>query len=545
MSVAVDLSGKSARADVLKRSLLGLGLALPLAFMLFLVWRYSLLLPFLDDWHIVVDLGRLRDGQFGLMEYLWQQHNEHRMSLWKAVSLLSIALSPAYYYKVTTFIGFALAVVSLLLTLRLLRLVQPGNAVLMICASLLMFSPIYVALWNHPAEIIPFRSLLLSLALMGWALTRWPGAWPGTLWAAFACLLGTLSAGSGLAFWGVAAVCLAVYRLSGVGRNVWSQMAFLVLAGLLTGWVYFYNYQTPVGAVDTDPLTLILSRKTYFIQVILALLGKPLVAVHGTKPAAVAGLAGLLILVPSVFLLIRRNPARLIPLTPLLVLAMFSILNAIIVVYFRSNEDLEWLVGSGRYFVTSYFFWLAVFVFALCAIDVAANARKPVAQVGKNFLMWAAAMVCIAAYLFAWQNSTQFLKDMKAREETLMHYMDRFEQVSERMIPEQDWWISKEFLRALRQQRLSVFADTFPRETKASSEKSAGTSIRSRQLKENIKKRHLQGRKPMVGDDESSAGEAQLSPYQAAIRDLMRKQNESDDNKQGDEGQPQENEDGD
>ncbi len=491
----------------------GAAIAAPVVAILVWVWNHSLVIPFLDDWHIVVDLGRLEDGQLGTLAYIWQQHNEHRMGALKVISLLSIALSPAYYYKIATMMGFTLTLVTLLLVTDMIRIIRPRSVVLLVCASLLLFSPIYNALWNHVAASIPYRSLLLSLALLGWALTRWPGQWPGTIWAAGACLLATFSAGSGLALWGMAIICLLAYQAVGVGRNLPRQILFMVITALTFITLYFANYQEPAGTVELRPLEFVLSQPVYFLQTVIALLGKPFITEHGTRNAALMGLVGIFLLgVVSLGLALFRS-RRTVVLVPLLLLALFAILNATAAVYFRSHEDLEWLVSAGRYFLPSYFFWLGIFVFICCLTDELGKRWDPVIFASTSSLLILAMLVStMTANMSAWQSSTQFLKDMKKRDLALIRSVHQFESAPESNIPEIGWWVSKEFLRELKRQQLSVFAE--PLLTVARNAQSQGRMERSQRQRQSRSRARLG-----ISDIRSQRSAEPITPQSPTVRE--------------------------
>lgn len=499
-------------------SLILLVIALPMLLMFKGVWQNSVMLPYLDDWHFVVDLGRLRDGKLELLAYLWQQHNEHRPVMWKAVSLASAAISPFYYYKIATYISFLVTLAALVFAILTTKALSVRNWVLAAGISLLFFSPIFGETWIWVAAASQFKFLLLGLALFAWATTRWPGSWPGTVGAALACMICTASAGSGLAIWGAAVLCLLVYQHAGVGRRIVSQIIFLSAWGILVWWGYFSTYHVPVDVERTDPLVFIVSQPMYFAQVVLALLGKPLVPGSGTGLAALAGLFGLLLLIAATTRLGVRNSRRLVAMIPLLLLAGFAVLNATVVVWFRSHLDLQELTVSGRYFISSIYFWVATFTALAVLVEEIAVTHGKYGKVARWTFSCSVLLVCGSAYLLAMQGQTEFMTDMKRRDATLLVNIREYERAPESEIPEFDWWVSKYFLRELERQRLSIFAVPTAREEEA--------MIRAEIMPEH----------GSVGDEPNAepakrARGLSSSPYQEAIQELIQRKRQDEEGK--------------
>src|SRR5258708_5502936 len=82
---------------------------IPIMVMAGLLWRYSVNVPFWDQWEYVTLVGKLHHGTLGLHD-LWMQHNEHRILFPRIVTLI-VATITGYNIRYEIFLNFITATV--------------------------------------------------------------------------------------------------------------------------------------------------------------------------------------------------------------------------------------------------------------------------------------------------------------------------------------------------------------------------------------------------------------------------------------------------
>ena len=346
----------------------------PLAFLIWVVSRYAVAVPFWDQWELVPLLDKTYHGALTFPD-LWAQHNEHRPIVPKIIMLGLARLTHwdiRYELALNLLLGvaiFAVLIHQLKITCRKagageLRWAGPAIA-------LIVFSGAQYQNWLWGWQIQMFLNLL---AVGGGTVLL---ARENFRWWRFGCaaLLGVVanySFANGLLFWPIGLCILFVVTSGTKTRRAalvgWTLISILTLAS------YFYHYQKPA---DLPPLNLVFKMPLEFIAFVLKYTGNlGAQGVTGNDAfdgdlALAIGLAVLVALIWTVGSLLRRRVADVRTLLPYLGMSLYSLGSALMTGVGRVG------LGSNQAFVSRYGtmmvpLWatLVVFLFMLRDADV-------------------------------------------------------------------------------------------------------------------------------------------------------------------------------
>ena len=219
----------------------------PAIFIVICVSKYGVNVPYGDEWLMIPFLAKDHDHQLTWAD-LYQQHNEHRIVIPKAVYLAFARfthwnLHAEMYFSIALCLATSAGIYQLLR--RTLQLSQTKLLLLWIACNLFIFSPTQAENWLWGFQLQMFiPNLCLVGALLALNMDR---GWTTRFSiAAVATAIATFSFGNGLLLWPTGALCLLLRkeRLSHVAT--WTAL-FVVIAA-----VYFIGY---VPAPKAHPLT--------------------------------------------------------------------------------------------------------------------------------------------------------------------------------------------------------------------------------------------------------------------------------------------------
>lgn len=268
-------------------------------------------LPYLDQWSVVDEIGKIRDGSWSVDD-LWSQHNEHRPVIprlffyadyWlgDGENYLTAILMPAFQL-----VSAALIVGAAWLVVRDRRDGGPIAAGALAVALAMQFTTAQIE--NFITGYNVQFDCGFAFALGSFAALLLPGIrrhrrplLPPVAAAAIAVVLAALaqlSIANGLACWPLLALAAA---WCGFPRRYWA--AFIAVGALVT-LLYFIGYERPPDGADPvegikHPLRL--------IEFFLLLMGSPFIVLFDTTVAKVLGAVALLSAVPLVVDAIRRR----------------------------------------------------------------------------------------------------------------------------------------------------------------------------------------------------------------------------------------------
>jgi len=373
---------------------------LPFAFLVAVVWRYAVDVPFFDHWEFVSFLDRSFD-RLRLADF-WAQHNEHRLAFPRLV-MLGLARWTDWNVNYESAASVVCAVASYGLLLRLAagtarRTGVPWPA-LAPWLALLVFSTAQWENWLWGWQLqIPMNVLAVVATVVLLSATELRRT----------CLVGAIAAGvvasysfsSGVLCWGVGLVVLwsrAVAPTRGV-------LAAWIAAAALTLGSYAYAYEAP-------PYSHALVENLPVLPGFVAhYLGAP---VAGFSPAlaAVAGflaLAGLGIVVGT-----WKGEDRAWR-GPWIALALYATGNAVLTAIGRANLGFESALAS-RYVTFSQLAWVAVAAlvfFVARGAPVGGRAAPKAARIASLVLLLLVAAGSIAMSAYGTMASAQRHREM-------------------------------------------------------------------------------------------------------------------------------------
>ena len=332
---------------------------LPPLWILFLLFRLSVNVPFEDDWDSVSVATSWRSGVYTFDEF-WQQQSEHRTVF---LRLLIWLVSRVTDFNVVAemMAGFVFALMTLVVFHRLFRTAfesqtSQRSTILTCISSMLLFSLVQYEIWFSGTASLQLHLVNLCTLTLVWLLTQHAHK-PSALFAAMACAIAAMfSEASGMLLWVTGAVAIAVTARDRIRREtVWASGAALSLAT----YAYGLHWSGPVVAANlAHPLRLAMFAA--------ASLGLPFsFGTSGVSSAAI-GLAGCVTLSVAALSLMRQRHSPMRPVVPFLLLAGHAMLASILIALGRSARGLQTAMLSHYAFV-GIIFWIATFaVLAAC-----------------------------------------------------------------------------------------------------------------------------------------------------------------------------------
>ena len=353
------VSGSGSRDSRMRWVLWG---ALALVPFIGLVWflvKFSVDVPFWDDWALIPFLEKSYQGTLTLAD-LWKQENEHRLFFPKIIFILFARLGGwnAAWMLVLNIILAAgtFAVLAYQIKLTLAETVHSGMGGLLPILSLIVFSLSQWENWLWGAGVCIF---LNTLAVISGLLVLCA---PVFKWRHFlaACILGvvgTYSNANGLIFWPLGLWVL--WASSSSDRKVKAlRMELWELLGLLVILSYLYRYSKPA---HHPSVWIFLQRPFGYAEFVLTYLGASLVS-FSRKGAFWAGLGGLAVF--SFAPVILRRPPK-IPfraLIPHLCVGLYFVGTAFMVGIGRLGFGTKTAMRS-HYITQAYPFWISTLIF--------------------------------------------------------------------------------------------------------------------------------------------------------------------------------------
>ena len=330
----------------------------PLGCLVAVMLRYSLDMPYLDQWEFVPLLAKSFEGPITLGD-LWAQHNEHRLIFPRLIMLALAHLSRwnlRWELAANVVLGTALFLaLAHLLRRTAARAGRVANPWLVPLLSLLVFSMSQWENWLLGWQLTEFLNILA--AVLGIILlTRAPCRTRHFAGAIALGVVATYSFANGLLYWIVAAPALR----TGPAPTQRRRGGLWAVAFLVTAASYLHGYSTP--SYHPSLITM-LQHPVHFAIYVLKYLGNPLVNWSGTG-AAIAGAAGLAVFLGLERRLLRRHGRT--PLVAPVALALYAIASAAITGVGRVGFGADQAM-SPRYITFANLLWFANLSFVVLA----------------------------------------------------------------------------------------------------------------------------------------------------------------------------------
>lgn len=337
--------------------------AVPALLIVWLVIRYAVPIPMLDDWEMVPLVTKWRTGGLTFHD-LFEQQQEARTFFPKLIFIV-LAAGKHWDSRIAMMLSILICCLIALGIYRLLSksgLDRWSRAIVFLFSALLVFSPAQHELWLLASG---FPSFMPGLCVVwSFCIMRGQRSIATKFWLCVGlALFASFSLAHGLLSWGLAFPLLLVIER----EPQWKRwLGFWILAAAICAGVYFWNFH---GQSDLPPFAPRKSLVEYW-RYVTAFLGSGL-GRSGTANALATSIAlgSALVLVYLAglcrFFWHWRNRARAAEVMPWLALGAYSIASAVLAALGR----IEWGVPQAldsRY--VAYSLYLAISVFATGAL---------------------------------------------------------------------------------------------------------------------------------------------------------------------------------
>ena len=374
-----EKSGPPPPASFLSRHSHKILALVPLAFLLCMVARYAVDVPYWDQWEFVPLLEKSYHGQLTFHD-LWAQHNEHRI-LFPKIIMLALARLTGWNIRCELVVNiilalgiFAVFIHQVKITERKLGIAGLHWAVPAIALIVFSISQYQNWLWGWQLQM-----LLNLLAVVGGIvlLANETFSWRRFAAAALLGLVATYSFANGILFWPIGLVILLVVT-AGKRERPPALIAWLAVS-VLTLCSYLYHYHNPE---EHPALNLIFKMPVEYASFVLKYIGGICAQYVGGSNdadgdfALVFGLAAILALGWAGGMLVRKKIADFKTLLPYFGMSLYSIGSALMTgvgrVGFGSNQAIY-----SRYCTMVVPLWMSLVIFLILLRtggDRAANA---------------------------------------------------------------------------------------------------------------------------------------------------------------------------
>ncbi|HKU19073.1 MAG TPA: hypothetical protein VJP80_07460 [Candidatus Saccharimonadales bacterium] len=314
------------RTALLYGALAALALA-PIVVMAVLLKRYSVNVPFWDQWEYVPLIQKAHHGLLGIHD-LWMQHNEHRI-LFPRLVTIGLAFLTGYNIRFEVFANLITATMTFgLLTLLLRRTFRAWPKTLLVLAALtawLLYSPVQWINWIWGFQLAFFMGVLFSVLTI-YLLTQTESAHYSRYFYAslVAATVATYSLGNGIVVWGVGLLLLWLQQADRRKYVWWLATALVVAAS------YLYKFKR---SPDSLPLGTVIREPLQVTKYVLSYLGRNLAITP--SGARLTGAVLLVALMLSLVVIYRRK--KLAGVLPWAALALYAICTAVLAAVSRLN----------------------------------------------------------------------------------------------------------------------------------------------------------------------------------------------------------------
>ncbi len=444
---------------------------LPALLTVFLVCRYSVDLPFRDDWALAVRIEKIFNNTFSFQD-LFAQQNSHRIFF-----PLLLMLPTAVLSKWNIFYWLALSLVFALGTFFLFayqirdtkKQLGDNKANLLIpVVSILVFSLKQFINWLFGIQLIVFMSVFFVVAGIV-LLSKNPFNSKYFILAAISGFMATFSFANGIIFWPLGVIIILLSPGPGFKQKSKYAFCWLIITAA-TVYLFFYHYNT------SQELSPALSWYTIarFIFFVFSYLGNPLSPVNylssPLSPGSfyipfLLGVLGLIILFYLAFFFMQQKRMPVQALTPYFCFSLYALLSSLIiafgrVAYLGCKESL-----AARYVTHGNLFWIGILSLIYFAWQSTCEGMEPGA--GKAERRYPRQYVFIFLFLFvsglsfaaSYFSREDFFKLRNVQEDLRLHFIGMKE--DEYCPPDwPDYKIHNEALSIMRKRRLSIYRYT-------------------------------------------------------------------------------------
>ncbi len=242
----------------------------PFGFLIYVVARYGVPVPFQDEWDLVPLLEKMWGGSLTLSD-MWALHNEHRI-LFPQMIMLGLAWLTNWdlRYEMATSVLLAGGIFLFLawqITITARKLARPELYWAIPLFSVIIFSIAQYQNWLWGWQLPIFLSVLGVIGGIV-LLANPPFTWVRFFGAAILGVIASYSFGNGGVFWLIGLLILFV--VTEPGRERWIRLGVWLVLSSLTMGLYFYQYER---LEEHPPLILLFSEPIQYLVYIFKYLG--------------------------------------------------------------------------------------------------------------------------------------------------------------------------------------------------------------------------------------------------------------------------------
>ncbi len=345
-----------------------IAIALPPLVLAAALIKYSVNVPFWDQWELVTLIQKLHNGTAGFSDF-FAQHNEHRI-FFPRIVMVVLAYITSWNTKFEVAANVVLAASSMWFLWLMLRKTLTERRLIFAITfliSLILFSPVQFENWMWGWQIQWYLNIL-GLILALWALTTWrtKNVLAKLILAGLGATLATYSLASGFFVW---IICLPIIWTSKDFRRF---LPYWIFAAAIVVGAHYIGYVDPSYHPSK---MLFLQEPVQFTVYLLVYIGRPLpwdflVGV----PVAIAYLT---VVANSLIYYFQNFKNKLQLILPWLCLGLYSLLAAISTDMSRLGLGVEQSYAS-RYSTLSMLFLISLVVILAKIIELSPTKVKKI-----------------------------------------------------------------------------------------------------------------------------------------------------------------------
>jgi hypothetical protein len=461
-----------------KKILCWIAAALPALVTVYLVYQYSVDLPFNDDWALAVRIEKIYNHSFSFND-LFAQQNAHRIFF-----PLLLLLPTAVLSKWNIFYWLALNLIFAIGTFLLFayqikdtkKQLGDNTANLLIpVVSILVFSLKQFINWLFGIQLIVFMSVFFVVAGIV-LLSKNPFNSKYFILAAISGVMATFSFANGILFWPLGVIIILLAPDTGFKQKSKYAFSWLVITAA-TVFMFYYQYNTS-QELSPSLSWYILTRFVFFV---FSYLGNPLAPVQYLSDPLIPsslyipyvtfllGVLGLIILCyiiyNMVFFLVQQKRMPLQTMVPYFCFCLYALLSSLIIAFGRVallgyKESL-----AARYVTHANLFWIGILSLIYFAWRSTGDETEPRAErTGRRYtrqyvFIFLFLIVSGLSFAASYYSQEDFFKLRDVQEDLRLHFIGMKE--DEYCPPEwPNYKIYNEALSIMRKRRLSIYRES-------------------------------------------------------------------------------------
>lgn len=392
-------------------SLLVVLTAAPLIYLIYVMTKWAVDVPYWDQWDFAPLLLKSYDGHVTFAD-LFAQHNEHRI-VFPRLLMLALARLTAwnilYEQGASVVLAAAIWLVLAFQTKRLVRLAGSAGPIWALpMISLVVFSLAQQENWFWGWQLQIFMNVLAAVA----GMVVLAGSWPSRTRFAGAVALSVVAAYSfanGVVCWPAGLIVLLLTGPSGLKRVLNARIGLWIVSAAISTGVYLRHFQRPP---NHPPMDFFIKHPVIWLKYVFAYLGGPL-SMYRDAAAVAAGLVCLALFCFSIWLILRMRLSRIEVLSPLIGIASYAVGTAMLAGIGRAGVSVHQALAS-RYTTSSNLLWICTIVLLYCLVvgdQRPGRSRKREQVTRPTGVRWAAAILIAIVLALVIVNTPRYLRE--------------------------------------------------------------------------------------------------------------------------------------